>query len=296
LYREKYYYISITQNLDWTRQKGLDRNSTIIKFIFQDTKIKILICLLPNNDDEKQNKYLKKNDLKTTDNTIGKNCNDTINDHLKNSGSFIKTENIPGDDDCGAYALRICLKQHGMYRKTVELLNMLGIPNCKSGYYLKNDNLAFICDQFNLNLYLIHEDFEYTNATIYWKLNRKNIGIFNNDCHWTPGIITKTYKPRQFNNVIINTVFPDFITVEKNVDHFLHECFDCLKLSQQNPIEKIKTGSNFKTDKSTIWYSQFCQDCEYLSTSKDILDDHDDKYSIGVRGETLCCVKYVETT
>jgi len=37
---------------------------------------------------------------------------------------------------------------------------------------------------------------------------------------------------------IINTVFHDLNTVEKNVDHFLHECFDRLKLSQQNPIEK----------------------------------------------------------
>jgi len=27
----------------------------MIKFIFQDTQIKILICLLPNNDDEKRN-------------------------------------------------------------------------------------------------------------------------------------------------------------------------------------------------------------------------------------------------
>ncbi|XP_060873721.1 uncharacterized protein DDB_G0283697-like [Metopolophium dirhodum] len=160
---------------------------------------------------------------------------------------------------------------------TVELLNMLGIPNCKSGYYLKDDDLAFICDQFNFNLYLIHENSEYTNAIIYWKLNRKNIGIFNKNCHWTPGIITETYNPRQFNNITINTVFPNFNTIEENVDHFLHECFDRLKLSQQNTIEKNKTNNNFKTDKSTIWYSKFCQDCEYLSTSKDILDDQDDR-------------------
>jgi len=45
-----------------------------------------------------------------------------------------------------------------------------------AGYYLKDD-LAFICDQFNFNLYIIHEDTEYTNAIIYWKLYRKNIGI-----------------------------------------------------------------------------------------------------------------------
>ncbi|CAI6351677.1 unnamed protein product [Macrosiphum euphorbiae] len=256
--------------------------STMIKFIFQNTQIKILICLLPSNDNE--NKYYKNNDSQTTNITIGKNFNNTISDNLKNEialidGSFRKTKDVPGDGDCGAHALRICLKQHGIYRKTVELLNMLGIPNCKSGYYFKNDDLAFICDQFNLNLYLIHEDSEYTNAIIYWKSNRKIIGIFEKDNNWTPGIITKINKQRQFNNIIINTVFPDFNTVEKNVDHFLYECFDRLKLSQQNTIEKNKTGNYFKTDKSTIWYSQFCQDCEYLSTTttKDVLDDHDDK-------------------
>ena len=66
-----------------------------------------------------------------------------------------------------------------VYLETVEILNMLGISNCKSGYYLKDHDLAFICDQFNFNLYIIHEHSDYTNAIIYWKLNRENLGIFN---------------------------------------------------------------------------------------------------------------------
>jgi len=157
-----------------TRRDKMDWNviSTMIKFIFQDTQIQIWICLLPNNDDKKQNKYLKNHGSQTSNITLEKNFNNTINDKLKNeisqiAGSFIKTEKVPGDGDCGAHALRICFKQHGIYRRTVELLNMLGIPNCKSCYHLKVDDLAFICDQFNFNLYLIHENSDYTNAIIY---------------------------------------------------------------------------------------------------------------------------------
>jgi len=108
--------------------------STMIKFIFQDTQIKIVICLLPSNDNKKQNKYYKNNDSQTTTITKGKNFNNTISDNLRNeialiAGSFVKTKDVHGDGDCGAHALRICLKQHGIYRKTVELFNMFGIPN-----------------------------------------------------------------------------------------------------------------------------------------------------------------------
>ena len=94
---------------------------------------------------------------------------------------------------------------------------MLNIPNCESGYYLKDDDLAYICDQFNMNLYIIYETLDYTNAIVYFKPNRKNIGIFNKNVHWTPGIVTKNDHPRQFNNLTINTVFPDFHTIEKDI-------------------------------------------------------------------------------
>ena len=60
-------------------------------------------------------------------------------------------------------------------------------------------------------------------------------------------------------------------------------------------MEKNKIGDNLKlTNQQYGTYSQFCQDCEYLSSSKDMLDDHDKE--IGVRGETLCFVIYAETT
>jgi len=262
---------------------GLDKKqwnviSNMIKFIFQNSVINIIICCKPEND--KQIINLKNDDSQITNITLGKNFDDEINDKLKNdiihtAGSFIKSENVLSDGDCGAHALRICLKQHGIYRKTIEILNMLNVPNCKSGYYLKDNDLAYICDQFNMNLYIIYETNDYTNAIIYWKPNRKNIGIFHKDLHWTPGIITKTDYPRKFNNSTINTVFPDYQTIEKHIDHFLYESFDRLKISQQNPIVKNNTDYNINnkaTDKSTVWYSQYCQDCEMLSTSQNSLD------------------------
>lgn len=37
-------------------------------------------------------------------------------------------------------------------QKTIEILNIFNIPNLKSEYYLTDDDLAYICDQFNMNL------------------------------------------------------------------------------------------------------------------------------------------------
>jgi len=157
----------------------------VIKFIFQNSLINVIICLPPVKGKDKQCIDLKNDDSEIT---LGKNFNSEIDDKLKReithiAGSFIKSENVLGDGDCGAHALRICLKQHGIYRKTIEILNMLNIPNCKSGYYLKDDDLAYICDQFNMNLYIIYETLDYTNTIVYFKPNRKNIGIFNKNVH-----------------------------------------------------------------------------------------------------------------
>lgn len=46
--------------------------------------------------------------LLTTNSTLSKNFNNTVNDELKNkitliAGSLIKTENIPGEEDCDSY-------------------------------------------------------------------------------------------------------------------------------------------------------------------------------------------------
>ncbi|KAF0708858.1 Uncharacterized protein FWK35_00027973, partial [Aphis craccivora] len=89
-----------------TRQDKKDWKviSTMIKFIFQDSQIKVLICLLPGNYDEKQNKYLQNNDPQTNNFTLGKNFNNIINNKLKAeieqiAGSFIKSENVLADGD-----------------------------------------------------------------------------------------------------------------------------------------------------------------------------------------------------
>jgi len=100
---------------------------------------------------------------------------------------------------------------------------MLNIPNCKSGYHIEDDDLAYICDKFNMNLnIIIYETSDYTNAIVYFKPNRKNIRVFNKNVHWTPGIVINNDHKCQFNNLTINTVFPDFHTIEKQIDHVLN--------------------------------------------------------------------------
>jgi len=59
---------------------------------------------------------------------LSKNFNSEIDDKLKRkiihiTGSFKKSENLLSDGDCGAHALRICLKQHGIYKKNHRDIN-----------------------------------------------------------------------------------------------------------------------------------------------------------------------------
>jgi len=86
---------------------------------------------------------------------------------------------------------------------------MLNITKLKSGYNLRNDDLArHICDYFDMNLFIIAIKKTMQNAIVYWKINRPSIGIFHKENHWTPAVEIKTNEPQQFLNVIINTVFP----------------------------------------------------------------------------------------
>jgi len=49
--------------------------------------------------------------------------------------------------------------------------------------------------------------------------------------------------------------------------------FDSLKMSKQNPIVNMfNMNTNKPTEKTTSWYSQYCQDCENLSKSQNNLD------------------------
>ena len=216
--------------------------SNMIQFIFQNSITKIRIYSLPENENNQ-----KDNILKASYNIIS---DSDFNDNLKNkialiAGSFVKSKEVPSDGDCGAHALRVCLQNHNINKTTIEILNMLTIPNLKSGYYLKDDDLAFICDQFKINLFIIYEINENSNAIVYWKPNRKNIGIFNEKCHWTPGISVETNTPRVFNNITVNTIFPNTKEIKLNINNYLNKHPNNLHLSNQNFVEnKNKNHDN----------------------------------------------------
>lgn len=145
-------------------KKQWDIISNMIQFIFQNSITKIRIYSLPGNENDQ-----KDNISNTSYNIISDSY---FNDNLKNkialiAGSFVKSKEIPSDGDCGAHALRVCLQNHNINKTTIEILNMLTISNLKSGYYLKDDDLAFICDQFKINLFIIYEINENSNAIVY---------------------------------------------------------------------------------------------------------------------------------
>jgi len=164
---------------------GLDKKqwdiiADMIRFIFQNSITKIRIFTLPKNEN------IQKSDILNTSYNIISNTN--INYSLKKeiefiAGSFVKLKEVPYDGDWGAHALRLCLQNLNINKTTAEILNMLTIPNLKSGYYFKHDDLAFICDQFKINLFIIYEINENSNAIVYWKPSRHNIGIFHKNCH-----------------------------------------------------------------------------------------------------------------
>ena len=65
---------------------------------------------------------------------------------------------------------------------------MLTINKIKSGYNFRDDDIAYICDHFGMNLFIITENKDTSNAIVYWKTNRSNIGIFCKDNHWIPAV------------------------------------------------------------------------------------------------------------
>jgi len=59
------------------------------------------------------------------------------------------TSDVPSDGDCGAHAISFSLKQFGIHLSTLEILNLLSIPKCKTRYQLLDEGIAAICDLFN---------------------------------------------------------------------------------------------------------------------------------------------------
>lgn len=60
---------------------------------------------------------------------------------------------------------------------------MLTINKIKYGYNFKDDDLAYICDYFGMDLFIIAENNDNSYAIVYWKTNRPSIGIFHKDNH-----------------------------------------------------------------------------------------------------------------
>ena len=98
---------------------GLDKKdwniiSTMIKFTFQNSNIKIQIfCLTQEQDIKKPSVSPIKNDI------------ENINEELKNkilqtAESFIRTEVTPKENDSGAHSLSICLQNLGFSILTLD--------------------------------------------------------------------------------------------------------------------------------------------------------------------------------
>lgn len=60
---------------------------------------------------------------------------------------------------------------------------MIGIHPCLSGFYLTDEDIAFICKSLNKNLIIIYEDHRENKikyqALIYWEIDRLSICIFS---------------------------------------------------------------------------------------------------------------------
>lgn len=261
-------------------KKQWDIIANMIQFIFQNSITKIRIYSLPEREND-QKSYTSNTNYNIISNS---NFNDTLKNEITLiAGSFVKLKEVPRDGDCGAHALRVCLQNHNINKTTIEILNMLTIQNLKSGYYLKDDDLAFICDQFKINLFIIYEINENTNAIVYWKPNRQNIGIFHRKNHWTPGISVEIDSPLIFKNITINTIFPDLNIIKGNIDNYLNEYPNTLQLSNQNFVEnKNKNNDDTITN----------MECRQRVLSIKVEYEGNEKYAILDTGSNLSCIDY----
>lgn len=103
------------------------------------------------------------------------NINHTLRENILLNASYLKKiEEVPIDRDCGAHALRVCLREEGLEVSTIEILRKINISNTKSGYYMTKNDLAYLADEFNKNLTIISKHKNTDNivlntAIIYWK-------------------------------------------------------------------------------------------------------------------------------
>jgi len=175
---------------------------------------------------------------------------------------------------------------------------------------MTESDLAYLADHFDKNLTIISkhkntDSNELNTAIVYWKKNRPTIGVIHENKHWNPALINRESAPLTLHNTCIYTVIPDINSITKHINRYLDECHDRLHLSSSNqkkksldkcninnPIE-IKNNDVIKTP--TMFYNQFCQDFEHLSTSESALKSQEYfKTSLlgrGGRGNVLRCMR-----
>lgn len=185
---------------------------------------------------------------------------------------FTKGPQVPGDGDCGAHALRICLKNLGFSLSSLNILKLIGIEQCQSGYYLTDEDLAFICDTLNKNLIIINENYTTKNeiinsALVYWTPHRQTVCVFHEKNHWRPGILT-TNSNLSVHNICICYEFPKIPSVKNNTTNRMpHElrkyfCADCNELLINLEGLKLHNLQNHKYDLNFPVIN--CNDCNIV--------------------------------
>lgn len=233
---------------------GFDKcNWTIIKQLiyseFQNTNIKLLICHKNNFNitnswksvehiniiNKIQNYYLNKINNITVNNT-----NNTEDEHIKTVFNTHKPgENVPGDGNCGIYAICNALND-GKDNQITSIANILNLFNLTQlpNYWWSDNELASIANHYNHNAYIYDE----TNKTgIIYKNDKNNenhnIVLYNTNknTHWIPG--TKSIKPSSRipnKHIIINNITP------------LEQILKNIKIHMQSNILKIENTDNIQ--------------------------------------------------
>jgi len=244
---------------------NLDNNNIVFKYKKQNETFKWNVNnnfkatqLLPNQKHKKNKNYLKIDsiDLTQLDNYKNENNNEQyIKEFIKR---FEKGPQVPGDGDCGAHALRICLKNLGFSFSSLNILKLIGIEQCQTGYYLTDEDLAFICDILNKNLIIINENIitdneKINSALIYWKPHRQTICVFHEKNHWRPGILTNNCN-LIIQNICICYEFPKEPSIKNKMSNRTpyemrkYFCADCNELLVDLGSLKIHNLQNHKYD------------------------------------------------
>lgn len=178
-----------------------------------------------------------------------------------------KDVQVTGDGDCGLHTLETILKNAGIKTTFNELLTLLNIPEPHSGYQLVDEDLAAVCDQYNLNLLIIIESINENknpNYLYYKKNERPTVAIYHeNNNHWRPGNFKK--KPTQpkidQQNIILITEIPNTLTRKNDISKHFQQNKNNLKINNEitlmenknktNIIPLINKHNNYITEKSS---------------------------------------------